>query len=175
MTLIILAHPSSNDSIANQTIIESLQQTDLDIEIRDIGKLYPDHNIDILSEQAALMKHDVIMFQHPMYWFNVPPILKSWIDQVFNYQFAYGSEGDKLKGKKLLHSVTIGQKEDNVKAVTQSLSAVFEKTSDYCQMDYVGTFPLYDIATLTGNTPEEIKEKAINHSHDLYKAILSIQ
>ena len=30
------------------------------------------------------------------------------MDDVFHYGFAYGSEGDKLKGKKLIASFTIG-------------------------------------------------------------------
>lgn len=41
MALVILAHPSPSESIANQSIIETLQQSDLAIEVRDIGKRYP--------------------------------------------------------------------------------------------------------------------------------------
>lgn len=48
-----------------------------------------------------------------MYWFNMPAILKIWFDEVFTYQFAYGSKGDKLKNKKLLPSLTVGQPERN--------------------------------------------------------------
>ncbi|UXM94823.1 NAD(P)H-dependent oxidoreductase [Bartonella sp. HY329] len=171
MVLVILGHPSSNISIANHTVIQTLAAMGLEMEIRDIGKLYADHRINIIEEQAALIRHDIVIFQHPMYWFNLPAILKSWIDQVLTYQFAYGSEGNKLKGKKLLDSITIGQRENDVKTATQSLSSIFEKLAQYCQMDYVGTFPLYDIATLTGNTKMDIEGKAKIHAEKIYNFI----
>lgn len=54
------------------------------------------------AEQEALLRHDTIILQYPMFWFNMPAILKLWFDEVFTYQFAYGSQGDKLKDKKSL-------------------------------------------------------------------------
>ncbi|MFI7817770.1 NAD(P)H-dependent oxidoreductase, partial [Acinetobacter baumannii] len=62
----------------------------------------------------ALLRHDTIILQYPMFWFNMPAILKLWFDEVFTYQFAYGSQGDKLKDKKVIISMTVGQKEANM-------------------------------------------------------------
>lgn len=67
MPLIILAHPAFDNSLANKTIIEELQKSDLDIEIMNIYNLYPDYKIDIKSEQEALLRHQSIIFQYPMY------------------------------------------------------------------------------------------------------------
>ncbi|HEY5997873.1 MAG TPA: NAD(P)H-dependent oxidoreductase, partial [bacterium] len=44
----------------------------------------------------------------PFYWYGVPGILKEWMDRVLTYGFAYGSTGDKLRGKDFLVSTTIG-------------------------------------------------------------------
>lgn len=174
MALIILAHPLYADSIANKAVMESLQQSDLDLEIRDIHQLYPDQNINVLAEQQALLRHDVVIFQHPMYWFNVPSILKQWMDSVLSYQFAYGSEGDKLKGKKFLHSLTIGQDEQRMESKIESLLSPIRESINYIQMNYLGAFPLYDIATLTGNTPDEIIQKGQMHAQKIYNFMKNI-
>lgn len=47
MTLIILGHPNIEQSIANKTIIESLQEHITDLEIRNIHQLYPDYKINV--------------------------------------------------------------------------------------------------------------------------------
>lgn len=72
MTLMILAHPDIDHSITNKTISESVQQHLPDTEIRNIHQLYPDYQINIEEEQAALLRHDLIVLQYPMYWFNMP-------------------------------------------------------------------------------------------------------
>ena len=87
MTLIVLGHPNIEQSIANKTIIESLQEHITDLEIRNIHQLYPDYKINVQEEQAALLRHDLIVLQYPMYWFNMPAILKLWFDEVLTYQF----------------------------------------------------------------------------------------
>jgi putative NADPH-quinone reductase len=38
-------------------------------------------------------------------------MMKQWIDMVFEHGFAFGTNGDKLKGKHLIVSMTIGGKE----------------------------------------------------------------
>lgn len=52
MTLVILAHPNFDQSIANKTIIEQLSRNHPNLEIRNIHQLYPDYKIDIAAEQA---------------------------------------------------------------------------------------------------------------------------
>ena len=99
-TLVICGHPDlSNGSLANRIIVDRLESEE-HLELRDLKTLYPDFKIDVKAEQETLMKADTIVFQHPFYWYGLPGILKEWIDRVFEYGFAYGSTGDKLKGKK---------------------------------------------------------------------------
>jgi len=114
--LIILAHPDvDNGSLANKIITESVK-TIKEVEVRDITKLYPSFNIDVQAEQNALMAADVVIFQYPFHWYSIPGILKEWLDKVFLYGFAYGSEGNKLKGKEFVISTTVGGPEDSYQA-----------------------------------------------------------
>ena len=82
MALIILGHPNIEQSVANKTIIENVQTNMPDIEIRNIHQLYPNYQINVQEEQAALLRHNLIVLQYPMYWFNMPAILKIWFDEV---------------------------------------------------------------------------------------------
>ena len=54
----------------------------------------------------------MIVFQHPVYWYSSPAILKEYQDLVLEYGFAYGHDGHALDGKcldqmRLLGEVTI--------------------------------------------------------------------
>jgi glutathione-regulated potassium-efflux system ancillary protein KefF len=105
--VVISGHPNLNESMANKKIIHifsSLNNT----HIRCLDDLYPDYNIDIQAEQAALIEADLIIFQFPLYWSTYPAILKKWFDDVFTYNFAFGPQGDKLKDKKVILSITAG-------------------------------------------------------------------
>lgn len=173
MALLILAHPYYTQSIANKTIVNELIKTYPDLEVRDIFQLYPDYKIDVSAEQEALLRHDTIILQYPMFWFNMPAILKLWFDEVFNYQFAYGSQGDKLKDKKVIISMTVGQKEANMVNDQENLIDSFLKavqhSIQYTQMQLSGTFLLYDVSPLSGNPESKIKLEAVEHSHKVLK------
>ena len=85
MTLVILAHPDFSRSVANKAVVGHLQNSGLDIEIRDLAALYPDYRIDSAAEQQALLRHRTIVFQYPLYWYNMPAILKQYFDCVLTY------------------------------------------------------------------------------------------
>lgn len=147
-TIVILAHPGFENSIANKRIIENLQANVSNVEIRNIIELYPDFKIDIEAEQKALLEADTVIFQYPFYWYNMPAILKQWFDVVFNYNFAYGSEGDKLKGKNFLLSFTIGGSKDEYTPLgynhfrIEEFVKPLEQTAYLAQMKYLN--PIYE-------------------------------
>ena len=78
------------------------------IEQRWLDRLYPDFNIDVAAEQAALVAADIIVWQFPFHWYALPALLKKWVDDVLVFGFAHGIGGDKLHGKKLILSFTTG-------------------------------------------------------------------
>ncbi|WP_209943620.1 NAD(P)H-dependent oxidoreductase [Paenibacillus sp. PvR133] len=112
-TLVILAHPHIEDSRVNNRWKRELLQYTNEITIHEIYKEYPNWSIDVLKEQKLLEAHSNIIFQFPLYWYSYPPLLKKWMDDVFTHGWAYGSQGDKLKGKKLWIAMSIGDKKEN--------------------------------------------------------------
>ena len=109
--LIISGHPHLDRSIANISILNEFKKLP-DVTIRDIGGLYRDYNINVAEEQKFLLEADVIVWQFPVYWYGMPSIMKKWQEDVLSHGFAYGSTA-KLKGKKLIVSVTTGSPEDS--------------------------------------------------------------
>ncbi len=106
--LVISGHPNLDESYTNTVILDELKAGLSDIEVRRLDTLYPNYQIDVEAEQTALMSADVVVLQFPFYWYSAPALLKKWVDDVFSFNFAYGPEGDKLKGKDFILSFTIG-------------------------------------------------------------------
>ncbi len=138
-TVVILGHPDMTRSVANKAIAEELQ-ADNNITVRDITKLYPDFKIDVEAEQKALIDAENIVLQFPLQWFNMPGILKQWLDDTFARGFAHGSDGNKLKGKNLLISFTAGVAENFYKEGYQlkNFTDMFLHTAKYTGMNYLG-------------------------------------
>ena len=106
--LVISGHPKIEESYTNKVILDRLQSSGQNVEVRHLADLYPDFQFDIKAEQDALLTADVVVFQFPFYWYSLPGIMKLWLDEVFAFNFSYGPEGDKLKGKHLILSFTVG-------------------------------------------------------------------
>lgn len=111
--LIISGHPDLENSLANRTILSDLQEVrGFGIEQRRLDRLYPDFNIDVAAEQAALVRADIIIWQFPLHWYALPALMKKWVDAVLVFGFAHGPGGDKLHGKALIQSFTTGAPAD---------------------------------------------------------------
>ena len=67
--------------------------------VRALYDLYPDFDIDIAAERAALTEADLVIWLTPVHWYSVPALMKHWIDQVLAYGWAYGPDGNALRGK----------------------------------------------------------------------------
>ncbi len=77
MILIIYAHPYPQHSHANKRMLEQAGTLE-GVEIRSLYQLYPDFNIDVAAEQAALAQcRSGFIWQHPMQWYSVPPLLQA--------------------------------------------------------------------------------------------------
>lgn len=107
----LIFHPDLSGSRVNKTWKQQLDESGKITTSRDMYAEYPDFQIDIEREQRLLREHDRIIFQFPMFWYSVPPLLKKWLDDVLAYDFAYGENGDKLKGKDMQVIVSVGGRE----------------------------------------------------------------
>jgi len=181
MALIILAHPNFQNSLANKTIVEELKSSNLNLEIRDISNLYPDYKIDVQAEQDALLRHQTIIFQYPVYWYNMPAILKLWFDCVFEYQFAYGSKGDKLKDKYFVPSFTVGAPENEYTTLGSHHFRIhefcknLEQTAYYAQMKYIDPIYFHGTSLAAGYTVEDVKNKAKDQGKRLTRTLTAFE
>ena len=91
--LLLYAHPESPDSVANRVLLQQAQQLE-HVTVHDLYAHYPDFFIDIHREQQLLRDHKVIVFQHPLYTYSCPALLKEWMDRVLARGFASGAGGN---------------------------------------------------------------------------------
>ncbi|AME00260.1 NAD(P)H oxidoreductase [Actinomyces oris] len=107
-TLVLVFHPNISESRVNKALGAAAESLGGNITVRYMYDIYPDFNIDVATEQAALLGADRIVLQYPMYWLSCPPLLKKWLDDVLTFGWAYGSTGTALHGKELLLAVSVG-------------------------------------------------------------------
>lgn len=181
-TLVILAHPNYENSLANKAIIEALEKNDQITEIRNLSALYPDYKIDVRAEQESLLRADNVIFQYPFFWYHMPAILKLWFDDVFEYQFAHGSKGDKLKGKNFLASFTVGGPRGSYNALgynhfkISEFTKPLEQTAYMAQMNYIEPIYEYGLVYIEGvyNKKEDVIERSKNQGKKILDRINSL-
>jgi glutathione-regulated potassium-efflux system ancillary protein KefG len=143
--LILFAHPAIHKSRVNHVLLSSVQSLP-GITVNDLYESYPNFHVNIAREQALLLEHDVIIFQHPFYWYSSPAILKQWQDLVLEYGFAYGRDGTRLNGKLFLTAISTGgpssayQRSGYNYFTVRELLAPFEQTARLCGMTYLPPF-----------------------------------
>ncbi|USQ95720.1 glutathione-regulated potassium-efflux system oxidoreductase KefF [Caulobacter sp. RL271] len=105
--LLVLAHPALERSRANRALAKAAKGLS-GVTFKDLYETYPDFVVDIETEQAALVAHDVVALQFPLFWYSPPALMKEWLDLVWLHGFAYGEGGEALKGKRLFVACTTG-------------------------------------------------------------------
>ena len=104
--LVVAAHPQLEHSRINRRLMRAAAQGvgsgsatgAASIQVRDLYALYPDYLIDVAAEQAALLSARLIVWQHPIHWYSMPPLMKLWVDEVLAFGWAYGPGGTALSG-----------------------------------------------------------------------------
>lgn len=181
--LVISGHPNLDSSIGNAPILEKLESHFGDqIEVRRLDRLYPDYQIDVKAEQDALVAADIIVWQFPIFWYNVPALMKKWMDDVLAHGFAYGSKGKALHGKKLILSFTAGADETEYREELQhdlpAFMPAFQETADFSGMLWQEPVYSYAVLNIPGMSREEDLKKAADiaeeHSQRLIEQIEAI-
>ncbi|WP_036534460.1 NAD(P)H-dependent oxidoreductase [Oceanobacter kriegii] len=111
-TLVIVSHPYPDHSTAIKSL-ENTAKTLPDITVRNLESLYGNdiNKLNVTAEQAACEGMDRIVFMFPIHWFNLTPMLKAYLNEVWTYGWAFGPEGNALKNKELLLVTTAGATE----------------------------------------------------------------
>ena len=111
--VVLTAHPQMEHSRINRRLMHAARQPAAagaapSIVVRDLYALYPDYLIDTAAEQALLASAQLIVWQHPIHWYSMPPQMKLWVDEVLAFGWAYGPGGTALRGKDLWLVATSG-------------------------------------------------------------------
>ncbi|WP_440054106.1 NAD(P)H-dependent oxidoreductase [Pseudoalteromonas sp. T1lg65] len=138
----LVFHPNLASSNANRIWKQQLEASGKLSTSRDMYAEYPDFVFDVEKEQQLLLEHDRIIFQFPLYWYSVPPLLKKWLDDILAYGFAFGEQGDKLKDKDLQVLVSVGGRAQfysgfDLFASIPELMKMFQMTANLTQMNYL--------------------------------------
>ena len=163
--LVLFAHPAIRKSRVNRRLVEAVRDLE-GVTVNDLYEEYPDLNIDVAREQELLGTHDVVVFQHPFYWYSTPAILKEWQDLVLEHGWAYGHDGNALRGKILLSATTTGGGEEAYGAhgsnrfSVRQLLAPIEQTARLCGMDFLPPFVVHGTFRLT---VPEIENHALDY------------
>jgi glutathione-regulated potassium-efflux system ancillary protein KefG len=103
--LVLLAHPNVPPSRCNAELARTAAAVD-GVDVHDLYDAYPHFLVDAGREQARVAPHRTLVFQHPLYWYSVPPLLKQWYDTVLTRGWAYGPGADALSGKVWTHAIS---------------------------------------------------------------------
>jgi NAD(P)H dehydrogenase (quinone) len=170
--LVVYVHPnpqSFNHAILNE-VETALKEQGKDFIVRDLNAL-PFHPVlsaadfisfvqgrvpsEILTEQEYIKKATTIIFIHPIWWFNMPAILKGYIDRVFSRGFAYqivdgGLKGQLVDKKVMIFNTTGGTQEDYAKFGYENAikTAIDQGVFEFCGMTVAMHKIFYAVPTI---------------------------
>lgn len=168
--LVLAAHPALEASVVTRKLLAGVRR-EAGITVVDLYDRYPDFNIDVAHEQKRLEAAEVIIFQHPFYWYSTPAILKEWTDLVLEHGWAYGRTGKALEGKFMMNALSTGGSADAYGETGKNRFTVPEflaplaQTASLCRMAYLPPFVVFEGRRISR---AELAETAV-----LYKDLLT--
>ena len=172
--LILFGHPAFRRSTINAALREAVETLD-GVTFHDLYASYPDFLIDVYHEQQLCESHDIIIFQHPFYWYSTPAIVKEWFDLVLEHAWAYGSTGTALEGKITFQALTAGGSKENYCAdglnlfTIRELTTPFRATANLCGMDWL---PPFAILGIHRGLPEKNR---VRHAEDYRRTLVALR
>lgn len=148
MVLIVHAHPYPSRSRSTAALLGAVEGGE-GVEVRSLYRLYPDFDVDLAAEHAALRRAQALVLLHPLYWYSVPALLKHWLDSVLLTDFSDADGGRAaLQGKACLWATATGRGEYGESGLHRHPFAAFappiEMTARFCGMRWVEPFVLHD-------------------------------
>jgi glutathione-regulated potassium-efflux system ancillary protein KefG len=172
--LILFGHPAFKRSTINAAMREAVETLE-GVTFHDLYASYPDFLIDVAHEQQLCESNDVIIFQHPFYWYSTPSVIKEWLDLVLEYNWAYGSNHRALAGKITFQALTAGGDLVNYRADGSNLFTIRELTTPYratanlCGMDWL---PPFAVLGIFRGLP---KTEQIRHAEDYRRTLIALR
>ena len=171
--LILFAHPAFEKSRVNRRLVDAIRGLD-GVTFNDLYDKYPEFDVDVKHEQALLLEHDVIVPQHPFYWYSIPPLLKQWQELVLEHGWAYGVDGSALSGKTALSVISTGGSEEayqpdgHNRFTMRQLLAPLEQTAFLCGMEFLPPFVVHGTHQMTS-------QEMSHHADDYRRTIEALR
>ena len=171
--LINFAHPAASRSKINRALRAAVEHLD-GVTLNDLYAHYPDFMIDVAREQALCESHDIIIFQHPFYWYSTPAIMKEWLDLVLQHGWAYGTTGNALSGKIFLQALSAGGDASTYqpgglnKFTITELTSPYQATANLCKMTWL---PPFAVTGVHRGLPADIVEQHVESYKRLITAL----
>ena len=149
MIVVVQAHPYLDRSRANRALARAIDRLD-GVAVRSLYDLYPDFSIDVEVEKRALAAAAVVVWQHPLYWYSAPALMKLWFEKVLTSGWAYGPGGDALRGKRCLWVVTTGGDERDYSPwglhlePFEAFMPAIRQTAQFCGMQWLEPIVVHD-------------------------------
>lgn len=146
--IVYYAHPGQRHSHTNREMAKVARDME-GITSVDLYAEYPRYDIDIDKEQQRLLDHDVILFQFPLFWYSTPSLIKEWQDLVLEHGFAYGADGDRLTGKRMMLAVTAAGPQEAYSDTgyqrfpLRTFLTPLEQTAGLCGMEFTPPYVLF--------------------------------
>jgi putative NADPH-quinone reductase len=146
--VVYFAHLAIEKSVIHRAMRDAVRDLP-QVDFRDLYELYPDFYIDATKEQSVMSTADLIVFQHPIYWYAAPAIFKHFQDTVLLRGFAYGPGGTALRGKDFLLATSTGAALDEYRPggihhyPFDDLILPIEQTARFCGMHYLPPLVLH--------------------------------
>jgi len=172
--LILFAHPAFKRSKINAALRAAVANLD-GITLHDLYASYPDFLIDVAHEQALCIDHDVVVLQHPFYWYSTPAIFKEWMDLVLEHDWAYGALGNALAGKTTFQVLTAGGDLSNYRAgglnsfTIRELTTPYQATANLCQMEWL---PPFAVLGVHRGLPQK---QLVRHAEDYRRTLIALR
>ncbi len=173
-TLLLVFHPDLEHSRGNARLLEAVK-TVPELSYRDMYLEYDGTYIDGATEQIFLEEYDLIVVQHPMYWFSAPAMLAEWMERSLTRGFAWPpGDGDALAGKGWRSVVTTAAGAADFtdapgSASVETLLKPYEMSATFCGMRWLPPFVLHDV-----RDPAEggLSDEALDTAATQYRALL---
>lgn len=147
-TLIVMGHSNLGLSKVNSVWMKELKKNPDEFDVYNLYEGSKQGEFDVLAEQKRIERYDKLIIQFPLYWFNCPPLIKKWLDDVFLDGWAFG-RNNQMKNRKVALLITAGSKESDY-AVDgkyhcrlEEVLLPFEFTFNYMESNYKGFYAFY--------------------------------
>ena len=147
MTLVLYAHPYPRRSRGCAALVSALAGLP-QAHVRTLYELYPDFDVDVAAEHAALEAATRVVWLAPLYWYSVPALLHVWFEKVLMAAIAAGPHAEALAGKECLWAVTTGagsyRRGGRHDHEFREFLPPIEMTARYCGMRWLEPFVVHD-------------------------------